>query len=416
MRQALPLACLLLAGSLASQGAVPPPMLTQFQADPIFTTPTLPASMIGQIHMIPYPGKPGLFIVAMTVTSGLPAANGAVGGYDFLTGVYDPATKTFAPDLFAAGLNGTGTEFGLMLVHDGLLAVYESNSGVAATEVRLARRNDLNSPFQPMGAVTNIVTQSYWDPALAVSGGKLYLLHELDNTAGGGDIAMSELDFPNRKIGKTTIIVNTPLSGQKANSPTPIVDSAGELIGVSHHVTASGTLNDHWVSFDLDPKTPALLFIQHPDWINNGGYIAGTFFDAHSASSGYQVSSVESAWWTGGRAARGSGMEISVYCPIQGLTAVPWVSFFMISKGFLPTGIAVPGIVGLFGLDPTFLLTVSVGPHMPQTGRASTVLNLPNDPVLRGLAVPGQSCTINPKGSGGGPDIILGNTAALTIL
>lgn len=416
------LGLLLPPAALGAQGKVPPPQVSAFAPDPLFVAPYVPGTGYHQIHMVPYPGQPGRFIVGLTADS-LPAANGGTGsGMDLLTGVFDAVQKTFTPDLFAAALNSSGTEFGLMLLHDGLLAVFESNGLVPSSqnEVMLASRPNLNSPFAVLGPIGNAPranSQSYWDPSLAMVEGKLRLLYVLNNASGGGDIAMADLNLAARTIGTGIPIILTPVASYTANSPTPIVDSNGDLIGVSHHVVDNATSdNDHYMSFDLDPLTPAVLFIDTASWINNGGFAGGTFYDGEYLPSPYHIMALESAWWTGGRAALGGRMEVTVNAPIQGPGAIPWLSFFMLSRGFLANPLPLSGMTGSFGLDPSFLLTATVGTHNMSTGRATVTLAVPNDPLFKGLVLPGQSCTINPKGAGGVPQVILGNTAALTIL
>ncbi len=399
----LPLGALLLAGGAFAQGQVPPPQLNKFAKDAIFNSPNVPGTTFSQIHIIPYPGQAGKYLVAMTVNTGLPSQWGGVGGSDLLTGVYDAKTNKFTPDKNAAFLNGAKSEFGLTLYHNGLIAYFESDSGGAYSPY-LATRTSLNQPFKVAGLIQNAPKQSYWDGSLANLNGKIHLLHVL-----GKDIAASPLDVAKVSIGNPTVIIRTPVSTGTANSPTPIVDSTGELIAVSHHVTVNR--NDHYVSFDLDPNTPAIQFITHPDWINNGGYIAGTFYDAHYASPNYRIDSVQTVWWTGGKAKVGSNMEVYAYAPLRGLTAVPWVSFFLLSSGF-STPISVPGITGKFGLNPALLIPVTLGTHNPLTGTVKKVLPIPNNPALSGYAIPGQSLTLDPKTQ----KLMLGNTAVLTIL
>ncbi len=399
----IPLAGLLLAAGAFAQGQVVPPKLTAFAKDAIFNSPNVPGTTFSQIHIIPYPGQMGKYIVAITVNSGLPQSWGGVGGSDLLTGVYDVKTNKFTPDKNAAFLNGSKAEFGLTLYHNGLIAFFESSSAGTYSPY-LATRTSLNQPFKVAGQIANMPKQSYWDGSLANLGGKIHVLHVL-----GNDIAASPLDVGKVSVGNPTILVRTPVSNTTANSPTPIVDSTGELIAITHHVTQNA--NDHWLSFDLDPNTPALQFITMSDWINNGGYIAGTFYDAHAASTGYRIDSVQTVWWTGGKAKIGSNMEIYGYAPVRGLTAVPWVSFFLLSNKFA-SPLTVPGVIGKFGLNPMFLMPFTLGTHNPLTGAAKRVIPIPNNPVLSGHAIPGQSLTLDPKTQ----KLMLGNTAVLTIL
>ncbi len=395
---------LLAAGALA-QGQVAPPHLNKFGKDPIFNAPNVPGTTFSQIHIIPYPGKPGKFIVAITVASGLPPANGGVGGSDFLTGVYDTLTKKFTPDKNAAFLNSSKSEFGLTLHHSGLYGYMESAGG-ASYAPYLVSRKSLSAPFSVVGQIQGLpMKQGWWDGSLADINGKMHILYVLNHNIVAAPLTISGTTV---KAGNPITLVTPPVANKDCNSPTPIYTSSGELVALSHHLTVNA--NDHYVSFDLDPNTPALQFITLSDWINNGGYIAGTFYDAHSTSGTYQISSVQSVWWTGGKAKIGTNMEISAYCPVQGTGATPWVSYFLLSSGF-SAPITIPGIVGKFGLNPAFLLPLTIGAHNPLTGKATVSLPIPNNPVLSGYTVAGQSLTIDPKNQ----KLMLGNTAALTI-
>ncbi len=401
----LSLVLFILSTGVCAQGWVAPPKLSKFGRDPLFNAPNVPGKTFSQINIIPYPGKPGKYIVALTVNTGLPSAWGGKGSSDLLTGVYDVRADKFTPDKKAAGLNSQRAEFGLTLHQGGLMAYFESNAKGKYTGY-LAVRKSLDAPFTVAGPIANLPNQSYWDGSLAELKGKLHLVHVYKH-----DIALSPLDPVKVALtGPPKVVVKSPLPGKTANSPTPIVDSKGELIGLSHHVTVNA--NDHWVSFDLDPATPALPFISTKDWINNGGYIAGTFYDADSSPKTYMISSVRSFWLAGGAAPIGKKMEVSAYMPIQGIRPVPWVfSFLMLSTGFEKQPQAVPGVTGKFGLTTAFLTAFPLGVHDPLSGKAYTFFEVPNDPALRGAAVPAQGLCVEPaKGM-----LVLTNTAALTV-
>jgi hypothetical protein len=221
---------------------------------------------------------------------------------------------------------------------------------------------------------------------------------------------MCPLDVNTLQAGPTTVVVAPARAGSVANSPTPIVTSTGELVGLSHHdVLASD--NDHYFSFDLDPATPSVLFLDTPTWINNGGYAGGVFYDAESTPAPYHIFDVETVWWTGGRAAIGTNLEVTVNAPGR-MSGVPAISFFVVSRGFLASPVAIAGVIGPLGIDPSLLILFPVGAHTLATGRARNVVSLPNDPSLKGLVLPAQSLTIflTPQ-----TQIALGNTAALAI-
>ena len=393
----------LLATGLYAQGLVPPATLRTIQKQAGLCTPAVPGSGVQQVHVVKLPGDPaGTYTVGLTVTA-LPPGNGGVGGSDALTGKYDVFTDTFTPDLHAAAVNSTGTEFGFMIHSNGLVAVVDRLSSVL-----VATRANVVSPWVVKGSVTGLPAgPGYYDPSVANVGGQLVLLY-VTGSAGNASIAYSPLDINTLAAGPSVIVVRPNRATGEANSPTPIVTSAGELVGLSHHDVV-GSDNDHYMSMDLDPNTPSVLFIDTTTWINNGGFAGGKFFDAESVTP-YQITSTEAAWWTGGRAAIGTNMEITVNVPPRS-TGTPHLSFIMLSRAFLPTPTAIPGVTNLLGVDPTSLILISAGTHVVQTGQATLNIGVPNDPSLSNLAIPGQSLSIDLVSSA----LILGNTAALTI-
>ena len=362
---------------------------------------------MNQLHLVQLPGDPnGTYTCALTVTA-LPAANGGVGGQDIVTGKYDALNDTFTPDLLAAGVNSASVDFGFMFHHSGLIAVWERTGPT----IEVATRPNLTSAWVHKGTVSGITGgPAARDPSLADVNGQLVVIYML-GPAGNASIVYSPLDQNTLIAGPATTIVAPSGAARQANSPTPIVTSAGELIGLSHHDRDSVD-NDHWMSFDLDPATPSVLFIDTTTWINNGGFAGGRFFDAQNTPAPYHAIDVESVWWTGGRAGVGTTMEITANVPGR-TSGSPTISFFMISRGFLPTPQPVPGVLNSLGIDPSFLLLLAIGSHDLSTGRATTGIPIANDPSLRGLTIPAQSLTLILAAA---PQLVLGNTAAITIL
>jgi hypothetical protein len=258
-----------------------------------------------------------------------------------------------------------------------------------------------------VGAVGGLPGQSYYDPALADHNGQLHLLHVL-----ALDIAMTPID-PNtgQPTGPFQVIALGARPGATANSPTPVVDSTGQVIGISHHDVLGGD-NDHYMSLDLDPNTPAVLMNDTTTWTNNGGWCGGRFFDAVSSPSPYHIFSMDTFWTTGGRARIGTNMEIKAFSPPTAGADV-YVTNLLVSVGFLAAGQSFPApIRGMLGLNAAVLIAIQLPPHNNQNGE--TVLNLavPNDPALSGKRLPCQSATLHVNGG----TLSFGNTAALTIL
>jgi hypothetical protein len=402
----LSLAACVATAHLDAQGVVPPATLRGLQRTSGLNPPGVPGNAVHQVHLVQLPGDPdGTYSCALTVT-GLPTTNGGAGGTDIVTGKYDALNDVFTPDLNAAAVNSAGAEFGFMFHHTGLIAVFERTGPT----IEVATRPSLTSAWTHAGTVSGITGgPAARDPSLADLAGQLIVIYML-GPAGNASIVYSPLDRNTRVAGPPTTIVMPSGPARQANSPTPIVTSTGELIGLSHH-DRDASDNDHWMSMDLDPNTPSVQFIDTPSWKNNGGYAGGKFFDAESAPAPYHVNDVEAVWWTGGRASIGTSMEITANVPPRSSGNVD-ISFFMLSRGFLSSATPVQGVVGALGVDPTLLILGAIGVHNLRTGRARGTIGVPNDPSLRGLRIPAQSLTViaGPPGQ-----LVLGNTASITI-
>lgn len=391
---------LLSASALGAQGVVPPFRLNITNPQPGLSTPAIPGTNVQQVYLVHLPSDPpNVYLGALTV-AGLSAGFGGVGSTDLLAGRYDVLTDVFTPNSEAAALNTTGTEFGLMYHHTGLHAVFDKLPG----QPWLAARAALNSPWQIVGQITGLPGQSYYDPALADFNGQTYLLHVL-----GTNIAMTPINLATAALtGPSTVIVNQARIGSTANSPTPVLDTQGQLIGLSHHdVLASD--NDHYMSLDFDPTTPAVLMHDASTWRNNGGFVGGRFFDAESTTP-YHVFAMDTYWFTGGRGPIGGVMDVFAYTPPTGASEI-YASFLFIGGGFLPSGLPVPPIPGLLGIDISTLVMVSFPTHNNANGEALLQLAIPNVSSLRGRSLPAQSATFRVTTNA----VTLANTAALSI-
>jgi hypothetical protein len=392
---------LALAPSLVAQGVVPPFQIGSTNPLPGIGATALPVTSVQQIHAIHLPSDPPqVFLCGITAT-GLAPANGGVGGQDLLTGRYDALTDTFTPDNDAAALNTSGTEFGMMIHSSGLYAVFDRLPGPP----QLATRPNLNSPWQWVAAISGLPSQSYYDPALADVNGVAHLLHVL-----GSDIARSPIDLSTGALtGPSVVIVRAAQPGGTANSPTPVTDSRGELIGVSHHDLLASD-NDHRMSLDLDPNTPSVLFNDTASWTNNGAFVGGRFLDAEDSPGPYHVLAIDSYWCAGGRAAVGAPMEIRAFVPPSAGTDL-FLSFLMVGANFLPSGAAFPGVLGELGLG-SVVIGIVMPPHTNANGETSLTLTVPTNPALSGAVIPVQSALLTASAG----SLTLGNTAALTIL
>lgn len=390
-----------LATTLLGQGVVPPLQVLQTNPHPGLNPGPVPGASVQQVHMVHLAGDPAnVFLTAMTVT-GL-SGFGGVGGSDLLTGSYDVLTDTFTPDADAGGLNTGGTEFGLMLHHTGLFAAFDRLPGLP----HFARRTATGQPWIDVGTINGLPSQSYYDPALADYQGQTYLLHVL-----GFDIAMTPIDVSTGQLtGASRVIVRAARTGSTANSPTPVLAPNGELIGLSHHdVLASD--NDHYMSLDLDPLTPAVLMNDTTTWTNNGGFVGGRFFDAESSPSPYHVFSMDTFWCTGGRGPIGSTIDVTMYTPPTTGTEF-YLSGLVLSLGFSPTGLTIPGFQGQIGVQlQTAVWNGSLILHDNNNGVALASIAVPNTPSLSGIRLAAQSATVEVASN----VFRFGNTAALIV-
>ncbi|MFO1078868.1 MAG: hypothetical protein U1E73_14190 [Planctomycetota bacterium] len=387
--------------SLLAQGVVPPLVDTVTNPWPGIASGPVPAGDVQQVHFVHLPtDPPNVFYCGVTSTS-LSGTYGGVGGSDVLCGSYDVLTDTFTPNSHAAALNTSGTEFGLTIHSSGLLAVFDRLPGLPW----LASRSALNAPWQIVAQISGLPSQSYYDPSLATYHGQLYLLHVY-----GTDIAMSPIDPVTAALtGPSVVIVHGATATSTANSPTPVTDPNGELIGVSHHDLVGGD-NDHFMSLDLDPNTPAILMNDTTTWTNNGGFIGGSFFDAEYTPSPYHTIRIDTFWFTGGRARIGTTLYVRMFSPPTTGPEI-YLSLYAASGAFLPAGLSIPGIQGLVGINPNGAFATSLVLHNNQNGEAVSSFNVPNSPGLTGARLPMQCATLEANSN----TIHIGNTASLTI-
>lgn len=395
------LALCALAASLIGQGIVPP--LVTNTVNPIagIAAGPVPANDVQQVHFVHLPtDPPNVFYCGLTGNL-LSASFGGVGGTDVVCGSYDVLTDTFTPNNDAAALNTAGTEFGLTIHSSGLLAVFDRLPGAPW----LASRTALGQPWQIVGQITGLPSQGYYDPSLATYRGQLQLLHVF-----GSSIAMTPIDPLTAALtGPSVVIVNPVTASSTANSPTPVTDPNGELIGVSHHDLV-GSDNDHYMSLDLDPSTPTVLMNDTTTWTNNGGFIGGRFFDAEFTPSPYHVLSMDSFWFTGGRASIGSTMYIRMFTPPTNGPEI-YLSAFVASTSFLPSGLPLAGVSGLVGINPNGAFGSALILHDNRNGEAIGTLSIPNVTAFQGISLPMQMATLEALSN----TVYIGNTALFKI-
>jgi hypothetical protein len=391
-----------------AQGSVPPAILSGYVKSVGLNPPGTPGASVEQIYMSQLPGDSGsIYTCALTVTA-LPAANGGAGAQDIVTGKYSVYTDTFTPDLLAAGVNSASRDSGFVFHSSGLIAVWER----PGPTIEVATRTNVTAAWVRQGSVTAITGgPSVRNPALADMNGQLVVIYML-GPEGNASIVYSPLDRTTLVAGPATTIVAPSAPARQPNSPTPIMTSTGELIGLSHY-ELSPTENQHLMSCDLDPATPGVRLVDSRRWKSSGGFAGGRFFDAQHIPQPDYVVEVEAMWWTGGRAAVGTNMEITVNMPGARPTVPLSFCWIFLARGFLQTPRPVWPVINQLGIDTSFSLPLAIGTHDALTGRATAILAIPDDQSLRGVTIPAQSYTLLLDSP---PRHVLGNTAALTIL
>lgn len=375
------------------QGAVPPVAVDAPKRRAGLHPPSVPAKAVRDLHMVAHPDRRGSFLTALTVVD-LPAKFGGTGkGLDVLTGIYNPATDTFVADRHAAALNTTGAEWGLSLHSSGLIATWK----VFARGVFLATRTSLTAPFVVQGMLPE--TSLFRDPALATIGDELYLLYAESSV---DQIMLAPLDLPGLAVGDPIAVVGGARPNSEPSAPKPIVDSNGQLLGLSFLDTLARD-RDHYLALDLDIDTAAVPVFDTPGMIGGGAQAGGTFYYIDDTLPAQPVIGLDTIWWTGGAGAFGSSVPVTSHMPI----GHPAFSFFLLSPSFIDPQ-PIPGL-GLLGVSPGLLLPI--GPHDPLTGSASTLLPIPPTPGLEGFALATQSVVIDPIAG----QIDLGNTATIRI-
>jgi len=347
-------------------------------------------------------GLPGLtagqFCVSMT-NAGLSSTYGNAGATGMCMGLYDRsvATPVFTPNTMANKMNPATGEgvFGLMIENrDGLYAVCDWASGVRISS-RKTNSDDFHDPILVTTATGTPVLGTYVDPAVAYIKGVLHMLYVnpygrivrrpflLLHGGSNGELTSAELQGPERDTVITTAATT--------HSPTPMCDSTGELLGIFYHKTVSGDSDAHLKSgthladFQGDVNDEA-------GWQNNGAVLGGTFVSANSAAvPGYSKARARNmAWLLASRPSVGTNMTVQMGCHNSGIAGVPPTMTVYAALANMPA-LALPGINGFLGINPAPVLLPIFGVAIPTLeGRAEFTIPVPNDPTIKGFALPIQ--------------------------
>ncbi len=343
----------------------------------------IPGAWVQQISHNRLPGDAaGTWTTCVTTTS-LPTTNGGKGNLDLLMGSFNAVTGKFTPNLYAAALNTTGVDFGLMLDPTGLFAVYDQASGVY-----FSSRKSLTAAFSAPVKVSGI-TGTYVDPALGRVGGKLKIFYAVSNTIVMQDLDITSLTAP-KVSGQATTVV-TPIFSGTPNSPTPITGPDGDVEGL-WYAELVGSDNDMMWAGDLDSKTPGIRVVDTTTWINNGGVMGGRL--THAGPSAAGVYELGVAWLLGDVTAIGGKADIfGAFAKTAngvGITAI-----FLAAKE--AKALSFPGFKGSFALDLTSFSPLGAMTHVDNSDRGALQIVIPNDNSLKGIVVALQGLSIDTK-------------------
>ena len=394
------LSCSALATLLAAQTGSPPGISKAMSFSSQITVGSNGSSGFSSISQISHqqlPRDPAGTWTTCLSGGGLATAFGGVGGSDMLIGRWNRLTKKFTRTTEAAKLNSTGTDFGLMLDSTGRHAVFDRASGPF-----YAFRVAPGIAFSTATAIAGI-TGVFVDPALGRINGKLVLFFII-----GPDIVMQSLDVSNPTAPKVTgtavIVAKTMKSGGTANSPTPLIGKDGDTEGLFAADVVSPD-NDMTFNADLNPATPALMFVNTNGWINNGGVAGGMFTFANAN----QVSQVETAWLVGDDEAIGKIADITGAVIKGGATPAITV-LFMAAKEITPLP-KIGSFFGNFALDIPTLFVLGSMPHLFANETASISFPIPNDTRLKNISVALQGLSVDTNSG----NATFTNTAFLSI-
>jgi hypothetical protein len=190
----------------------------------------------------------------------------------------------------------------------------------------------------------------------------------------------------------------TPIYGPDGNVKA-LVHSAGAIFPIQHSL--------YWTP-GLGITVPSVLLSSTGSVIAGVGVGAGNLYLGLVGNVPATVHEIETTWLTGDVTTPGSNLNVGIIAPYR--PPKPSLSLLFASRGLVGVPIEIPGIIGLFGLNPSLVLWLGTAPHFPNTGAATLSLSVPNDPTLRGVTLSIQALVLSGNG-----EFYLTNTASLAV-
>lgn len=335
-------------------------------------TPLSPAALgngitaIAQLELHPIPGLPGVFVLAATVRR-----SGGPGGWDLVLGRWYPnlSPPRFVATDHADAFGTAGNEFALSLSDDLRVAVFDSPTGP-----RYAVRANPSARFttsDPLGLA------GYVDPKLCTIGGRTSLAY-----VAGPDLQIAEFDRSAFGTARSPLslarrLVTAPAGAMGLHSPEPLRDASGEARAFLVSIQRSAGVSDAAFVAALDDSEAPRVLHAARTWLNNPAGLGGTTYWAKTPYAdplrieSFGVASVVAP-------ANGGTVRLSAFAPQR-----PGTVIFAVGVPTLPIGARVPGIAGIFGLDPSSFALL--GPIAVQSELGYAGLDVPMPALPAGL-------------------------------
>jgi len=379
---------LLLLASLPAQGSVP-----GFSKKPkasfiiINSFTSAPGKDIHSVHHVKLPGdRPGTWTTALSVAQLESFFGGDGKSSGVVMGTFDPGKGTFTVDQEAKALNSSAEESDLYLHPSGTWAIFRRGPAIM-----LASRAKTGTPFGKPVTVTGFGKLTNPSPSLARLGGKDVCLY-----SDGKSILMAPIDLKKASVDLTkTQVVSQPVQkGARPFAPTPLMGADGDCEGIFFSEELSAADSDLVWAADLDPLTPALVFMQRPDYTNHASPAGGYISWAHKnpPKLPWHVMHSETAWLLGDVEAPGGLVDITLAAVTPKASQV--VSF-VFGSARLIKALPLPGFGGTLGIDPTTLVLLGFALHRDESGMTQLSITVPNRLSLKGVRVQIQAVALD---------------------
>jgi len=379
---------LFLAAPALAQGSTPGFSLAPKPSFMIINSVTsVPGQDIRSIHHVQLAGDtPGTWTTALSVAALESFFGGDGKSSGVVMGLFDPTKGSFTVNQEAKNLNSTADESDLYLDASGTWAIFRRGNSIM-----LSSRAKVGTPFSKPVAVTGFGSLQDPSPSLARIGSQ-----DLCFYSNGTSILSAPIDLKAAKVDltKSTIVSHPIQKGARPFAPTPLIGADGDCEGVFFSEEVSAADSDLVWAADLDPATPALMFMQRPDYTNHaspaGGYISWSH--KNPPKLGWHLMHSESAWLLGDIEAPGGLMDIT----LAAVTPAPsQVVSFVFGSTNLWKAQPVSGFAGTLGINPLAMVMLGFALHTDKGGMTQLSIAVPNQPSLKGVVVQIQAVAIN---------------------